>query len=76
MQLVKFTHANFGTIMYIAQNKICGYYYAPANKVTAIVCEGSTVFPARESVEQVSELLNGTLTNDSKEGESNNVGTN
>lgn len=57
MELIKLTHANLGTEMFIVRGKICGVFYSLAHKATMVVGDGQTVFPAQESVEIVNQML-------------------
>lgn len=59
MTLIKFTHANLKSTLYLQRDLIAGYYYSPANRCTHVVASGGAVFPALESVDEVSRLLTG-----------------
>lgn len=54
MTAIKFTHANHKTDMYLLAAKICGWYRSEQHRCTFIVSDGQTIFPALESVEEVS----------------------
>jgi hypothetical protein len=56
MTLIKLTHANFKTTMYIAKELIAGFYYSETHKCTHIVANGGAQFPALESLDEVKRL--------------------
>lgn len=57
MRLVKFTHVNNQQVIEIVAEKICGFFHSPAHQATFIVSDGQTVFPAKESVDEVRAAL-------------------
>lgn len=57
MKLIKLTHANHKTTVYIASDLVAGFYFSPGNQCTHVVASGGAVFPAMESVEDVQRLL-------------------
>lgn len=57
MKLIKLTHANLNTSIYLAADLVAGFYASEANKATHVVATGGAVFPAAESVEEVRALL-------------------
>lgn len=65
MKLLKVTHANLGTPMYLAHERIAGIYFSQAQNCTYIVANAGAIFPARESVDEVNRLL------ETEEGTSN-----
>lgn len=66
MTLLLFTHANNNEKIYVVKQLITGFYYSPAQKCTYIVSTSNTIFPAKESVEEVRNKI-GYIT----EGETN-----
>lgn len=57
MTLIKLTHANHKSTVYIAASLVAGFYHSPASHCTHVVASGGAVFPASESVEEVQRLL-------------------
>lgn len=57
MTLIKLTHANHKSEMYIAKDLIAGFYYSPGSHCTHIVSTGGAVFPALEDLNYVSNLI-------------------
>lgn len=57
MTAIKFTHANGNGDMYLLLAKICGYYRSEQHRCTFVVSDGQTIFPAKESVEEVKGLI-------------------
>ena len=55
---IEVTHANNATKMLLVKEKICGAYYSIQHRATFIVSDGQTIFPAKESLEEVENLLN------------------
>lgn len=62
MKLIKLTHANFKTTLYLPVPLIAGFYYSEAHKATHVVASGGAVFPASESVDEIERLLTTTTT--------------
>lgn len=61
MKLLKFTHSNNNVVMYLVAEKICGFYFSKAHEATFIVGDGQTVFPAKESVEEIKKILESSV---------------
>lgn len=59
MKLITVTHANLNTQIDLAAQLIAGFYHSPGHKCTHIVASGGAIFPARETVEEIRQLLNG-----------------
>jgi hypothetical protein len=57
MKLIKLTHANFKTALYVPTTQIAGFYHSPGSACTHVVASGGAVFPASESVETIQQLL-------------------
>lgn len=57
MTLILFTHANNNEKIYVVKQLITGFYYSPAQRCTYIVSTSNTIFPAKESVEEVKQKL-------------------
>jgi hypothetical protein len=58
MTLLKLTHANTKQSLYIVKTLVAGFYYSEGHKCTHVVATGGAVFPALESVDDVTRLLN------------------
>lgn len=61
MELVKLTHANNRTTVYVAKNQYFCHYYSAGNKCCHVVAVGGAVFPALESEEEIARRFFGTL---------------
>lgn len=57
MKLLKFTHSNHTTQIEVVAEKICGFFFSPAHQATFVVSDGQTVFPVKETMEQVRAAL-------------------
>lgn len=57
MKLLKFTHANVVTPIEVVAEKICGFFYSPAHQSVFVVSDGQTVFPVKETMDQVRAIL-------------------
>lgn len=61
MTLTRFTHANHESVVYIVKELIGGWYHSPGNGCTHIVLTGGAVFPAKESLDEVTRRLSGVV---------------
>ena len=59
MKLIRLTHANLNQTIYVVSELIAGFYHSPANNCTHVCATGGTIFPAKESVAEISRLLTG-----------------
>lgn len=73
VKLITVTHANLNTSVELAVQLIAGFYTSPGHKCTHIVASGGAIFPAKETVEEIRQLLNGAenVPNGAKEAQTN-----
>lgn len=62
MTLIKVTHANHKSVVYIMKNQVGGWYHSPGNACTHVVLVGGAVFPITETIEQFAARMSGSLT--------------
>lgn len=59
--MIKVTHANTKAVAFIFKNKIWGYYYSESHKSTMLFSTEGGLFPVKESVDEIKELLTETI---------------
>jgi hypothetical protein len=57
MKLIKLTHANHKTVMYVPEVQVAGFYASPGHGCTHIVAPGGAILPVLESVDDVKARL-------------------
>jgi glutamine amidotransferase-like uncharacterized protein len=57
MKLVKLTHANNRSPVYIVRGLVAGWYWSDAHKASHVVMNGGAVFPALEKLDDVKRLM-------------------
>jgi hypothetical protein len=57
MKLIKLTHANHRTVMYVPETQVAGFYTSPGHACTHIVAPGGAILPVLESVDDVKARL-------------------
>lgn len=60
MRLITLTHANLNQRVEVSAQLVFAFYHSPGNQATHVVASGGAIFPARESVEEIKNLLDET----------------
>lgn len=56
-RFITLTHANLNTKIEILTKLVFGLYYSENHKATMVTSNGGAIFPAKESVDEVKQML-------------------
>lgn len=57
MQLLKVTHANRNSPLYIVAQQVFSYYFSEKDACTHVLSVGGAIVPVKQSLEEVTNLL-------------------
>lgn len=64
MQMIELTHANTNQVALIVVSKIFGYSFSDAHKAVIVYSDAGAVFPVKESMQEISDMLKPLRTNE------------
>lgn len=57
MQLIELTHANSGEKISIIKATVQGWFYMESHRSNVIIMSGGTMFPVKESKEEIETII-------------------